>query len=156
MIVSYDWNKHSDACRKIAKKLYYPLLWEDDEAFQTKIRVFPKGCVVYVKNEQVLGYGFGHPWRQDRPVELNEYITLPEKPNCYYIHDVAVDPAFKKQGIGRVLVKHQLKIAEELGLDMVCLVSVLNSDKFWERFGFRAVKYVKYAKGVKGYVMWRI
>ena len=152
MIAQFE-QKHYAECVKFSRQIYYPLLWESDSAFQTKLDVFPKGCVVYLDETEVKGYGFGHPWRTDHIVALDEHIELPENPTCYYIHDIAVDPQFRNKGIGRALVEHQIKIGKELKLHIFLLVSVLQSEKFWEKFGFKKIKEIEYVKDVPGIIM---
>lgn len=139
----------------IPREIYFPLLWEDSEAFVLKLRLFPQGCFAYLDENIIVGYAFGHPWTSDRIVALGEYITLPEKPDIYYIHDVAVNPKYRAKGIGRALVEKELTLAKELGFEKTMLVSVLNSEMFWEKFGFKEVSKIAYAKNVPGTIMQR-
>lgn len=133
--------------------LYYPNFWESDECLLSKINAFPQGCLVVEDTTKIIGYVFSHPWKSDILVELNNQIKIPERPDCYYIHDIAVDFNYRQMGIGKLLLGKVLIIAKECSLDKIKLVSVLNSYGFWSRLGFSDVEEVEYGDRQKGHVM---
>lgn len=129
----------------------YPNLWEPNEAFSVKLNLFPQGCFVAKNDDKIVGYIFSHPWISTEIVSLGQIICLPNNPDCYYLHDCAVDPNHRNKGIGKQLVDKTLEIAK--GYGNVKLVSVLNSEEFWKKYGFIGVKEVQYTESVKGLVM---
>ena len=58
-------------------------------------------------------------------------------PPHVFIHDLAVDPAHRRRGVGARLVRAALREAERVRAASLSLVSVQGSRAFWERFGFR-------------------
>jgi ribosomal protein S18 acetylase RimI-like enzyme len=146
-------------CEKIARQIYYPHLWEPIEAFQKRIDLYPQGNYVAAEDvyttypsEKVLGYLYSHPWRHDKIVNLGEVIDFPEDLDCYYVHDIAVDPQYRKTGVGTFLMEKAIEIAT---FDLIKLVAVLDSQDFWKRFGFKIIEPIVYAPGVNAFVMER-
>lgn len=124
------------------KEMWYPEnFFESVEATEKKLMAYPNGCWLIInKNHQMLAYGLGHPWIKEMDIVAldakNVEYPSREHCDCFYIHDVCVHPALHKSGFGTILVKKLIEIAKENGFTCMKLVSVLNSDKFWEKFGF--------------------
>ncbi|WP_115766709.1 GNAT family N-acetyltransferase [Massilia oculi] len=55
-----------------------------------------------------------------------------------YLHDLAVDPRALGRGLARALVEHLLDLGRGLDLPHAALVSVQDSTRFWNGFGFEA------------------
>lgn len=140
------------------EQIYPPEYYEDDECFRQKMAAFPIGCIAYVDRatDMMLGYSFGHPWRLDAgPVPLDwTAFKLPENPDCYYIHDIAVFPEHRGKGIGKMLMEYQLDIARIHMYKKVKLISILGSHSLWSKFGFQIVSEIEYG-GKPAFVMIR-
>ena len=134
----------------LAEPIYHPYLWESMESCARKIALYPRGCLVATCNDLIVGYLFSHPWKFDAVVPLDAMISLPEKPDCYYFHDLAITAAYRGQGVGLELARSGLSLAT---YSRVKLVSVLNSHEFWKRLGFFSMHAVEYAPGIPGFVM---
>ena len=121
----------------LADSIYGKGLWEPSEAFEQKLLLWPSGSLAAFDNERLVGYAFGHPWSGDS-VPLGEILpTLPEKPNLYYIHDVAVDKAFRGRLLGQRLAHALIQDGMEHGFSKFALVAVNGTAGFWESFGFK-------------------
>jgi len=121
----------------IQRQAYGSLLWEDKDVFSHKLHLFPQGCWIARLNGNPVAYLLSHPWLRSIIVPLNRKTDcLPPNPDCFYIHDLAVAPPFRRQGISRQLVKKAFGLARALQFNIVFLVSVQNSSTFWAKFGF--------------------
>lgn len=94
------------------------------------------------REHELVGYIFSFPARSSEcPPKLNSSLDgVPSSSDCYYIHDVCVDPTRKISGMGTTLAQHALRAARRFGFDRVFLLSVQQSQRFWERLGFEAVR----------------
>ena len=127
-----------DKVMDIQFRAYLPEFREKRQVFEEKLHRFPSGCWIAEIDGQPVAYLFSHPWMIDVPPLLDSLIgDIPEKPDCYFIHDLAVDPRFKGKGIGSELFSKAGESASECNLDKMALVSVQNSRGFWSKFGFR-------------------
>lgn len=110
----------------------YPNHPEDMAIFVERLRLFPEGCFVLADGEGIEGYVLSYPWRADAAPPLNALIlTVPPRPEVYYLHDLALTPAARGQG-------HSRTALERLPADglPITLVSVNGTVPFWERHGF--------------------
>ena len=110
---------------------------ESAEAFLHKLVMHQDGCLVLDADGIVAGYIVFHPARLGwvAPIDFLQDMTLPD-PDCMYIHDLAVDPAFRGKGIGGILFGEVVAAARACGLDRLSLVAVQDAEVFWERMGF--------------------
>lgn len=54
----------------------------------------------------------------------------------YYLHDVAILPECRGRGFAGEVIARLLGVAEGLGYETSCLVSVYGTGQFWGRYGF--------------------
>ena len=132
---------------------YTEILYESDEVFSNKIRLFPRGCLGYLINKELAAYIISFPWSSDL-VPINELISLVKNPRCYYIHDLAISKKYQNNGIGKLLANEAIKIGEELCFPQTTLVAVQDSDQFWKKLGFSIEEKIIYY-GCNGYKMIR-
>ena len=119
---------------------YYPSFQEERFVFEDRLSTFPDGCWIAEVAGNPAGYLFSHPCQLNTPPKLNSAIEgLPEEPDCYFIHDVAVNPHFRGMGIGRSLTNKAKQLAGEHNFKVMALISVQNSEKFWNKMGFKRV-----------------
>ena len=84
------------------------------------------------------GYCFSHPWIAGVPPALDTLLgALPERPDVYFIHDVAVEAFLRRGNLASALVPRLIEIARGLPAERVTLVAVSGSAPFWTRMGFR-------------------
>ena len=140
--------------------LIYPSqLWESNESFRRRMEQFPEGCMACVNaRDELVGYMFCHPWKKDSIVPLNcEDLVIPgsvdlRDADCFYIHDIAVIPSYRRRGIARSFLGMAVGMAIRHGYDEIKGVAVLDSDSYWTKHGFEVVEEVDYG-GVKGRVI---
>ena len=69
---------------------------------------------------------------------MGGHFESPESVNCLYLHDLAIDARAAGQKVGSLLVGQALLAAEKQGLAYSALVSVQNSQAFWQRLGYQS------------------
>ncbi|WP_083592093.1 GNAT family N-acetyltransferase [Aurantimonas sp. 22II-16-19i] len=123
----------------------HPDLPEDPPIFAERLALCPEGCFVLEAGgldsgrpdagEDVAGYTLAHPIRHLGPPPLNTLIgAIAPDADAFYIHDVAIAPHMRGQGLAEPVVTALLDVAR--GFPRACLVSVYGTVPFWERFGF--------------------
>lgn len=113
----------------------HPDLPESDYVFAERAKLFPEGCLVLVKDNEICGYALSHPIRHCQPPALDSLLgTLAPDADQYYIHDLAILPKFRGQGLATACIDKLLSIASRYST--TCLVSVYGTASFWARFGF--------------------
>jgi GNAT superfamily N-acetyltransferase len=115
--------------------LSYP---EDPAVIRDRLAVYPEGCHVLDDGRQPRGYLLCHPWLRQRIPALNSMLgRLPDRPDCLYLHDLALDESVRGQGHALTAVEIALEQARSRGLPAVLLVAVGRAHAFWEHVGFR-------------------
>lgn len=105
--------------------------------YAERLRLYPSGCFVFGMDGVVAGYLIGHPWRSDVPPRLGECIAaLPEDPDIYYLHDLAIVSAARGSGAGAAATRLVVAAAEAAGYADICLVAVNGAESFWAAHGF--------------------
>ncbi|MCJ1316781.1 hypothetical protein MMC15_002102 [Xylographa vitiligo] len=132
------WRKMSvndvDGVLRIADVIH-PDLPESDYVFAERAKLFPEGCLVLVKDDEVCGYALSHPIRFHQPPALDSLLgNIAPDADQYYIHDLAILPIFRGQGLAAECMGKLLAIAKRY--PTTCLVSVYGTASFWARFGF--------------------
>lgn len=111
---------------------------EDRAIFANRRALYPRGAHVLELEGALAGYCIGHPWRIEWPLALNSLIErLPDEPDTYYLHDLALLPAARGQRLADRVVDHAVALAGGAELPSLSLIAVSGSAPFWERFGFR-------------------
>jgi ribosomal protein S18 acetylase RimI-like enzyme len=127
------------AVRAVADRVH-PAYPEDAAVFAERLALHPGGCWVLDDGGAVVGYLIGHPWHERRPPPLNTMLgALPAAPSAYYIHDVAILPAYRRSGKAREIVAVCVARARAAGFAGVSLVAVNRSAPFWRSLGFEPV-----------------
>ncbi len=139
--ISVDWRGMTGfdltAVERIAA-VVHPGYFESREVLAEKQALYHDGAYVLEIGERIAGYVLSHPWRFGDIPELNSRLgRLPDRPNTYYIHDIALMPVARKVGAASRIVEGLIKHARACGFDSASLVAVNRSTGFWSRFGFR-------------------
>lgn len=125
---------------------------EDEAVFADRLRIHPEGCLVAEADGGLAAYLLSHPWRAFSPPALNTVLgTLPEAPDTYYIHDIALLPAMRGTGAAAAVVEDMAQHAKTLGLPTMSLVAVGNSAGFWRSRGFRQFEEPAFAGTIASY-----
>ena len=131
-----NWNRILD----IQGEVYQEVGLEDLEVLKSKLAASPDTCFVSLSDQgAVLGYLLAHPWNGTEPPKLFE--PLPKITSCeyLYLHDMAVNPQAKGQGVGRAMFEELVGVALRTGTSKIRLVAVQGSDSFWSFLGFREI-----------------
>lgn len=130
-----------DAVLAIQAQAYRPYFHEARTCFAEKLRLYPQGCWLAWNDTLPAAYLVSHPWSQDQIVALHAPLQqLPQHPDCYYIHDLSVSPAFHGKGVGRLMAEKAKECALTIGLKTILLVAVQGSQPFWGKFGFQPLE----------------
>lgn len=135
---------------------------ERESIFRERLVLFPEGSMVLVPEEEengkgreegnddgsdnvsnsgsVVGYVVSFPIRHGRPPALDQPLdegAIAPEADQYYLHDLAILPAFRGRGAAARCVTHLLNgVARRY--PTTCLISVYSTAPFWARFGFFA------------------
>ncbi|QEI04468.1 GNAT family N-acetyltransferase [Pigmentiphaga aceris] len=124
----------------------HPSYFEGLEVFAERLLLHPAGCQVLVQTgpqnvSEVIGYVLSHPWRYGEPPALNSLVdALPEFPDTFYVHDLALLPTARGTGAAAIVVSHLREHAKSCGWSRMSLVAVNESVSFWRRQGFEVVR----------------
>ena len=136
------------AVSDIGARCYNSSYYESDESFLSKWCGYPKGCYVVAVRGKVVAYAITFPYFKKEVFPLNSMYTPFFAPTGHYFHDVSVCPGYRKQGYAGMLVN---KVWNSSPLPK-SLVAVNNSQEFWERYGFKETRKVKYGKSKASYM----
>ncbi|ODT19330.1 MAG: hypothetical protein ABS54_15270 [Hyphomicrobium sp. SCN 65-11] len=110
---------------------------EGDPIFAERIRLAPEGCFVLTRGPAIVGYFCSHPWMRQKPPALHEMLgEIPAVSDCWYVHDVAVDPDARGGGVVANICARALDVARSKGFRTAMLVAVSGADRYWEKLGF--------------------
>lgn len=110
---------------------------ERDAVFAERLALFARGCLVLARAAEAAGYAIAHPWRHRAPPALDILLgALPARPDCLYLHDVALRPAARGAGRGAALVTRLVQLARDEGLARLALVALPGTESFWRGQGF--------------------
>lgn len=116
----------------------YPAhLLESTQTLLAKCFLSPQSCWLAESAAGPLGYLFTHPWHDDEPPALNQVLErLPEHADTFFLHDLAIHPDSRKQGVAQALIRQALAWAKMQRLRKAMLVAVQDSQAFWQQQGF--------------------
>lgn len=114
---------------------YPPKYHEPQEALASHLELGLQQCFVVEWASQIVGYVFAHPW-QGHPPELHIPLSAPQQVDHLFIHDLAVSPAQRGQGIAGMLLQAVQQSLQTLQLSDVRLVAVGEARGFWAGHGF--------------------
>lgn len=126
-----------DAVLAVQAACYPPAMQEAGEVVRSRIRAAGATSFVAECGGTVCGYVFAYRSSQGAVTPLDAHFEVREEGDTLYIHDLSVSPAAAGQGLARRLVERLQALAREQGLACCALVSVQDSQRFWERLGFR-------------------
>ncbi|KAK4097023.1 acyl-CoA N-acyltransferase [Parathielavia hyrcaniae] len=117
----------------------HPDLPESIDVFAERVKLFPEGCLGLVRpdDSKLCGYAISHPIRARQPPALDSPLgEIAPAADQYYIHDIAILPGFRGEGLAAEAIRMLLNVARRHNYQTTCLVSVYGTVPFWARFGF--------------------
>lgn len=123
---------------RIQREAFTAEALEDIETIKSLGRLSPETCLMAELQEPV-GYLIAHPWVAEDLPPLNTHMReIPDGASTFFLHDLALSPKARGQGVAPGLVAEGLARARRLGLRDASLLSIQNSRGFWEKMGFIA------------------
>lgn len=122
---------------RIQAEAYIDEILETDEVIRARFTHTADTSWVIEREAKVCGYLVGYqsvlgevsPWG-------SEFTHKPDA-STLYLHDLAISKSAAGCGLGPMLVTHALAVASQRALRSAALVSVQNSQSFWEKLGFK-------------------
>lgn len=138
------------AVSRLAARIH-PDFPEADAVFADRLALAPGGCFMAARDGEDIGYLLSHPYRFGQVPALDTTLgALPDAPDTYYLHDLALLPAARGTGLGRAIVS-ALARGPAREFPTLSLVAVNGSVPFWQRLGFEVVALPALAAKLAGY-----
>lgn len=115
---------------------------ERPEVFAERLRLAPEGCLTLDGAAGALmGYALSHPWGDEGPPPLDSLLGgLPARPACWHVHDIALRPEARGQGLAGQALGRVLAAAAARGVALASLVAVAGKAALWARHGFQVAE----------------
>ena len=108
--------------------------------YAERLALYPAGCRVFECGGEAAGYLIAHPWHRDSPPKLGALLgAIPADADTFYLHDIALLPASRGTGAGKMALDLVVGDARALGLAEVTLMAVGGADLYWAARGFAYV-----------------
>ncbi|SFV37897.1 Acetyltransferase (GNAT) family protein [Devosia crocina] len=141
----------AEAVFAIAQKVH-PGFFESAEVLAEKHALYRNGCYMLEIGEKPAGYVLSHPFLRGSLPALDTLLgALPENPDTFYIHDLALLGLARGVGAAGKIVSALTKHAEVMGFPTMSLVAVNGSKAFWEKQGFVVEDHPELADKLAGY-----
>jgi GNAT superfamily N-acetyltransferase len=121
--------------------------------YATLLNVFPDGAWGAFHRDRLIGYIFFHPYKTQTVKPLDSGLLLTGEEDCMYLHEIALLPDYRSQGIPRLLLNVFDDHSARYRMDRQSLVSVQNSRPFWEKKGFSIVRKINEGGYIDGVLM---
>lgn len=122
----------------IQLEAYSSDLLESESIIRARRAQAPDHAWVAEDDEGVCAYLFAYHSRVGKVTPLDGEFHIPARPDCLYLHDLAVARRAAGRRIGPALVHEALGQARQQQLRFSALVSVQESSRFWSRLGYAA------------------
>lgn len=118
----------------------HPAYPEGEAVFTERLALCPAGCLVLDSGTGPEAYVLSHPWRIAAPPALNCALgALPTRPDCWYLHDIALLPHLRGQGAARAALAILAERAAQAGLSRIALIATGSAGTYWLRAGFTPI-----------------
>lgn len=121
---------------QVQARCYGPSMLESEAAIRARLDAEPDLSWVADAGGRISAYLVAYRSRLGKLGALGAPFDIAADPDSLYLHDLAVDPNCKGQGLGPALVRMALEKASNECLAYSSLVSVQASRNFWERQGY--------------------
>ena len=120
----------------IQAQAYANDLLESEAVIRARRASAPRHAWVAEDDQGVCAYLFAYHSRLGKVTPLDGEFRSPAQPDCLYLHDLAVARRAAGRRIGPALVREALGQARQQQLRFSALVSVQDSQAFWNRMGY--------------------
>ncbi len=129
-----------DRLIEIELKVYSGSLYEEADFFLNRIRLAPEFCWVVENQQGVQGYLISYPWAYLELPQLNLVVDrLPKYADCWFIHDCAIMPDCRGQGLAERLLHQAENVAVKAGLHFSGLIALSSAVAYWQNKGYDLV-----------------
>ncbi|PSV09256.1 GNAT family N-acetyltransferase [Photobacterium kishitanii] len=136
MKISPITSSHWQQIERIQHAAYGDDFPESIDVLKSKIAASPQTCFACLDDQQhVIGYLISHPYHKGSTPKLHETSTVIDSIHLH-LHDLAIIPTEQGQGIPKLLIDHLFSVLNTMNYQSVSLISVQNSAKFWQKYGF--------------------
>lgn len=129
-----------NAVVRLQDHCYADEFYESPQVVAKRLMLYPQSCWLACYQDKIWGYLFSYPSRLGQVNPLGAEFGQYEQANCLYLHDMAVSPDARGQGVATTLLQQALNYAGTLGLSHAALVAVQNSAAFWQQQQFDVVE----------------
>lgn len=110
---------------------------EEEAVYAERLSLYPAGCLTLERDGAIIGYIVTHPWHRGLSPALNAALgKIPTENSEYYLHDIALLPEARKQGLGEAALRRTIEHARQHGFPAVTLVAVNGAERYWGSQGF--------------------
>ncbi|QSX34593.1 GNAT family N-acetyltransferase [Shewanella avicenniae] len=120
----------------IQQTCYPHALLESVAVLQNKQQLAPHCCFVFEHQQQTVGYCFAHPWIDNQAPSLHQALAPNDAASTLYLHDVALLPQGRGQGLVHQLLHHLEQFTRISRYCSLSLVAVAGADRYWQKLGF--------------------
>ncbi|RYF98211.1 MAG: GNAT family N-acetyltransferase [Chitinophagaceae bacterium] len=113
---------------------------ESEHVITQRFLVSPQTAWIAEVNNIPCAYLIGYWSTFGKINQLDEHFVPAGKPDCLYLHDLAIAPAAQGRGIGKHLIEAAIDLTDGNACKYIALISVQNSKSFWEQFDFNEYK----------------
>jgi GNAT superfamily N-acetyltransferase len=124
------------AIEVIQAEAYAGYFLESTDVIAQRFTLSPSTAWVAEHEGDVCAYLVGYWSMLGKINPLNAPFAHVENANCLYLHDLALLKAAQGFGVGRKLIQAAIAHALQNAADAIALLSVQNSNAFWQGFGF--------------------
>lgn len=118
----------------------HPAYPEGPAVFTERLALCPAGCLVLDPGTGPEGYVLSHPWRAAAPPALDRALgALPARPDCWYLHDIALLPHVRGRGAAADALTILAGRATQSGLPNLALIATGSAAAYWLRAGFTPI-----------------
>lgn len=103
----------------------------------TRLAQSPQTAWLAWMGDQVVGYLVAYKSVFGKVSPLGAGFEIAAQPTCLYLHDLAITPRAAGRGVAAQLIGHALQSARAQGLQGSALVSVQDSQAFWQKYGYQ-------------------
>ncbi|MBB2198512.1 MAG: GNAT family N-acetyltransferase [Gluconacetobacter sp.] len=118
----------------------HPAYPEGESVFAERLALCPVGCLVLDRGAGLEGYVISHPWCAAAPPALDCALgALPARPDCWYLHDIALLTDARGQGAPATALAILAEHAASAGLSRIALIATGSAGAYWLRVGFTPI-----------------